>query len=84
MEIHHPSDYKQTLIIMCKNIITELKISAFYILLNGKKEIFYDYIFQSVYNIITENKKIDIKFKSITSYSEESLIKRFKNIFLIL
>ena len=66
---------------MYKDLIIELKIPAFYILINGKKKIFYDYIFQSVYNILTENKKLDIKFKIITTDSEEALIKSFKKYF---
>ena len=35
-----------------ENILID--VPTFYILLNGKKEIFYDYIFQCVYNIITK------------------------------
>ena len=77
-KFNHPSHYKQLFIIMYKDLIIELKIPAFYILINGKKKIFYDYIFQSVYNILTENKKLDIKFRIITTNSEEALIKSFK------
>ena len=77
-KFNHPSHYKKLFITMYKQLIIDLKIPAFYILINGKKKIFYDYIFQSVYNILTENKKLDIIFKIITTNSEEALIKSFK------
>ena len=43
------------LIIMYKDIITELKVPGIYILLNSKKEYIYDLIFQSLLNIIFKN-----------------------------
>ena len=43
---HHPPGYYQLLIIMYKDIITSLKIPAFYILLNSKKEELYDIVFE--------------------------------------
>ena len=45
---------------MYKDIITEKKIPGIYILLNGKSEKLYDLVFQSVIDIITENRKYDI------------------------
>ena len=51
---HHPPDYKQILIIMYKDIITNLKIPAFFILMNVKKEIYYNIVFESIINIITD------------------------------
>ena len=57
---HHPPDFKQLLIIMYKDIITELKIPGIYILMNGKSEKLYDIVFNSIINVITENRKIDI------------------------
>ena len=71
---HHPPDYKQLLIIMYKDIITNLKIPAFYILMNGKKEIFYNIVFESIINIITDFRKIDIEINSVVSDSEKGLI----------
>ena len=71
---HHPPDYKQLLIIMYKDIITNLKIPAFYILMNGKKEIFYNVVFESIINIITDFRKIDIEINSVVSDSEKGLI----------
>ena len=53
--------YKHLIIIMYKYIITGLKIPLIYILVNGKKEILYIYIFKIVYNIITEKNKIQLK-----------------------
>ena len=71
---HHPPDYKQLLIIMYKDIITNLKIPAFYILMNGKKEIYYNIVFESIINIITDFRKIDIEIISVVSDSEKGLI----------
>ena len=34
---HHPLYYKRLLIIMYKDIITNLKLPGFYLLMNGKK-----------------------------------------------
>ena len=41
---HHPPGYTQMLIIMYKDIITELKVPGIYILLNSKKEYIHDFI----------------------------------------
>ena len=54
VKFHHPPDYKQILIIMYKDIITNLKIPAFFILMNVKKEIYYNILFESIINIITD------------------------------
>ena len=40
-EFHHSPDYKQILIIIYKDLLTNLKIPCFYILINGKYEIFF-------------------------------------------
>ena len=50
---HHPLDYNQLLIIMYKDIITNLKIPAFKALMNGKK-IYYNIAFDSIINIIID------------------------------
>ena len=49
---HHPPGFTQMLIIMYKDILTNLKISGFYCLLNSKKEILYNYILESINNIL--------------------------------
>ena len=45
---HHPEDFKQLMLIMYKDIITGLKIPGLYILLNSKKETFYNYAFKEI------------------------------------
>ena len=49
---HHPPGFYQMLIIMYKDIITDLKIPALYILLNSKRQILFEIVFQSVINNI--------------------------------
>ena len=71
---HHPPDYKQILIIMYKDIITNLKIPAFFILMNVKKEIYYNIVVESIINIITDFRKNDIEINSVVSNSEKGLI----------
>jgi len=78
---HHPKEFKQLLIIMYKDIITDLKIPGMFILLNGKSQFLYDYIFNSVINIITNNRKIDLNILSIVSDSEKALINSIKKFF---
>ena len=71
---HHPKEFSQMIIIMYKDIITDQKIPGFYILINGKLEIFYDILFQSLINIITNNNKIELLIESIVTDSESALI----------
>ena len=66
---------------MYKDIITDLKIPGMFILLNGKSQFLYDYIFNSVINIITNNRKIDLNILSIVSDSEKALINSIKKFF---
>ena len=49
---HHPPGFTQMLIIMYKDILTNLKISGFYCLLNSKKEILYNLVLKSINNIL--------------------------------
>ena len=42
--------------------------------MNGKKEIFYNVVFESIINIITDFRKIDIEINSVVSDSEKGLI----------
>ena len=69
------------LIIMYKDIITELKVPGIYILLNSKKEYIYDLIFQSLLNIIFKNMKDLIKFETIVTDQEIALINIVKKYF---
>ena len=78
---HHPKEFNQLLIVMYKDIITNIKIPGIYILLNAKNEILYDYVFHSLLNIITSNRKYDIDIKSIVTDSELALINIIKKIF---
>ena len=79
----HPKEFKQLLILMYKDIITDLKIPGIYILLNGKSQVLYDEAFGSLINIITNNRKIDLDVVSLISDSEIALINIIKNIFQI-
>ena len=78
---HHPKEFKQLLILMYKDIITDLKIPGIYILLNGKSQVLYDEAFGSLINIITNNRKIDLDVVSIISDSEIALINIIKKYF---
>ena len=81
---HHPIEFKQLLIIMYHDIVSDLNIPGIYILINGKSEKFYDIAFQSVIDIITDYDKININIDTIVTDSELALIKIIKNIFQIL
>ena len=52
---HHPKEYKQLLVLMFNDLITNQNIPGIFILINGKYEKFYEIVFQSMYNIITQN-----------------------------
>ena len=64
---HHPPDFYQLLIIMYKDIITGLKIPGIYVLMNSKKEILYNYIFESVIKLLTDDKNKEIQFETIVT-----------------
>ena len=65
MHISSPKEYKQLLLVMYKDIITALKIPGIYILLNNKTQKMYNLAFESLTNILTENKTYDLDIKSI-------------------
>ena len=50
---HHPKEYKQSLIVIYKDNITDLKIPGIYILLNNKTQSLYNLDFESLINILT-------------------------------
>ena len=53
--------------------LTEKKITAFYILLNGKSQNLYKVVFESVFNIISNNKEFDINYEAIITDNETAL-----------
>ena len=78
---HHPPCFYQMLIIMYKDIITDLKIPALYILLNSKKEILYEIVFQSVINNILQETVGNLKYETIVTDQEAGLINATKKYF---
>ena len=78
---HHPREFKQLLILMYKDIITNLKIPGVYILMNGKSQDLYDIVFDSLINIITENRNIELEVLSIITDTEKALINSVKKYF---
>ena len=78
---HHPPDFYQMLIIMYKDIITDLKIPALYILLNSKREILYEILIQSVINNILQETVSNLKYETIVTNQEVGLINPTKKYF---
>ena len=78
---HHPPGFYQLMIIMYKDIITGLKIPGIYVLMNSKKEILYQYIFESILRLISDDKNKDIKFETIVTDQETGLINVINKIF---
>ena len=69
---------------MYKDIITSLKIPAFYILLNSKKEELYDIVYESIRNNILKEDYNNLNFETIVTDQELALINSIKNFSLIL
>ena len=80
MAFHHPKEYRQLLVLMFNDLITNLNIPGIFILINGKYEKFYEIVFQSMYNIITQNEEYQLKAKIIVTDSENALRKALKKI----
>ena len=78
---HHPSEFKQLLLIMYKDIITSIKIPGLYILLNSKKENLYKYAFRGILDLLTDNNKITLKVETIITDQEKAFIDTVKNYF---
>lgn len=78
---HHPPEFYQLLIIMYKDVITNLKLPGIYILLNSKTELIYDLVFESLIKIIWYNNLMDIKVETIVTDQELALIKVIKKYF---
>ena len=78
---HHPPEFYQIVIIIYKDVITNLKIPGIYILLNSKTELIYDLVFESLIKIIWYNNLNDIKVETIVTDQELALIKVIKKYF---
>jgi hypothetical protein len=78
---HHPPEFKQLMIIMYHDIVSNLNIPGIYILMNGKSQIHYDIIFDSIINIITNYHELDLNINSIVTDSEVALVKSVKKYF---
>ena len=63
----------QIIIIMFKDLICKEKIPGMFIVSNNKLEETYLKIFNSVYDILTQNGNYDIKIKYIVTYLETGL-----------
>ena len=66
---------------MYKDIITELKIPALYILLNSKNEQMYDLVFESIINIIIKKNIDELNYETIVTDQEIALINVIKKYF---
>jgi len=66
---------------MYKDIITSLKIPAFYILLNSKKEELYDIVFESIINNILKEDYNNLNFETIVTDQEVALINSINKFF---
>ena len=78
---HHPPDFYQMLIIMYKDIITGLKIPGLYILLNSKREILYEIVFENIIRNILKTFICDLNFETIVTDQELALINVVKKVF---
>ena len=78
---HTPPEFTQLMILMYKDILTSLNIPAIYILLNGKYEIFYKHVLESLINLITQNREYELVVETIVTDSEKALINAVKKYF---
>ena len=78
---HHSPDFYQMLIIMYKDKITDLRVPALYILLNSKREILYEIVFQIVINNILQETVSNLKYETIVTDQEVGLINWTKKYF---
>ena len=79
---HHPIEFKLMLIIMYKDILTELKIPGIYILMNSKNEELYNMVFEDVIKLITWGGLKILNIKTIVTDSEKALMNSVKKYFL--
>ena len=68
------------LIVMYKDIIIDLIIPSIYISINGKSEVYYLIIFESIIKIWINNGKYELSIESIATDSEKALMDTINNI----
>lgn len=78
---HHPPDFKQLLIFMYKDIITDKKLLVFYILVNSKEQQLYDLVFDSIIKIIHSFGCKEINTETVVTDQETALINRVNKYF---
>ena len=78
---YRPPEFKQLLIIMYKDDVSENKIPGLYILMNNKSEKSYEIVFKSVLNIINKDKEYNLEIKSVVTGEEIELINVVKKVF---
>ena len=69
------------LILMYKDIITELKISGLYIIMNSKNEDWYNLVLESIYRLLSNNNQLNLEVKTFVTNQEQALINNIKNFF---
>ena len=70
---HHPIEYMELLILMYRDVLTNLNIPGIFILLNAKHEKFYEIVLHSIKNIITQNDNFELFGKIMVIDSEKAL-----------
>jgi len=78
---HHPKNFSRILIIIIKDVIINEYIPCFYILMSHRNEILYTLVFQSINNILTQNRHYELNLTTITTDAEKALINGINNIF---
>ena len=81
VKFRHPPEFSQLLIVIYRDIISELKIPGLYYLMNNKIEVSYDIIFNSIINIIKQFRIYDLDIVTIVTDSETALVKSVKKFF---
>ena len=66
------------MIIMYHDIVYKLNIPSIYIIINGKSQIHYDIIFDSIINLIAKCHEIELNINSNVKDSELALVNSVK------
>ena len=56
-----------------------MNVPGLYILINGKSEIHYEYVFKSVINLLTNFSKIELNIEAIVTDTESEIINTIKD-----
>lgn len=67
---------------MFKNIITHKEYPGFFLIMNNRTEQLYQRIFNSVFNILTQNMIYNLKVKYIITDTENAMVNAINNIFI--